>query len=74
MFKSHVVRGVSTQCHKSRCVRQTETAAGDKEEKYIKYKGTMSYKTFVWQFLVHLGLGIPINDMDREPRTLVTWL
>ena len=47
----------------------------------------MSYKTFlrifnqsqelkfspeqVWQFLLHLGLAIPINDMDKEPRILV---
>ena len=55
-------------------LKQLQGEDVDKEEKCIKYKGTMSYKTFVWQFLVHLGLGIPINDMDREPRTLVTWL
>ena len=55
-------------------LKQLQGEDVDKEEKDIKYMGTMSYKTFVWQFLVHLGLGIPINDMDREPRTLVTWL
>ena len=68
-------------------LKQLQGGGVDKEEKDIKYKGTMSYKTFVkifnqseehkfspkqvWQFLVHLGLAIPINDMDKEPRILV---
>ena len=68
-------------------LKQLQGEDVDKEEKDIKYKGTMSYKTFlrifnqsqehkfspeqVWQFLVHLGLAIPINDMDKEPRILV---
>ena len=71
-------------CNKLRKINGKETM---EEEKDINKKGTMSYKTFVkifneskelkfsqqqvWQFLVHLGLAIPINDKDKEPRILV---
>ena len=68
-------------------LREINGEEDKKKEKEIKHKGTMSFKTFskifnqsqelkfspkqVWQFLVHLGLAIPINDMDKEPRILV---